>query len=111
MAEKTISERVYTAYLTGSEAEFYSNGVRYEFTPEGLASFITAGAGFATETYVDNAVSGLATETYVDNAVSGLATEAYVDGRLSANQRNAINALSPGAGATVDDVITALQSP
>lgn len=40
-------------------------------------------ASFASETYVDTAVSGLASETYVDSSVSGLATTANVSSAVS----------------------------
>lgn len=42
MAVLTTAEKLYTAYLTGNEADFYSGGVRYEFTPEGLRDFISS---------------------------------------------------------------------
>ncbi len=47
MANKTIADRINDAKDTGKEAKFYStdatsSGTEYEFTPEGLASYLTA---------------------------------------------------------------------
>lgn len=44
MAVKTIAERLYEAYLSGTEAIFYSDGITYTFTPEGLQAFISSEA-------------------------------------------------------------------
>jgi len=47
MANKTIADRVVRAANVGREAKFYSDdalssGTEYEFTPDGLASYISA---------------------------------------------------------------------
>lgn len=42
MAVKTMAERIYTAYLTGTETEFYHNGTTYTFTPEDLKDYINS---------------------------------------------------------------------
>ena len=45
MANKTIADRIVAAKDTGEEAKFHatdatSSGTEYEFTPEGLASYL-----------------------------------------------------------------------
>lgn len=47
MANKTISQRIVESSKTGQEAKFYetdstSSGTEYEFTPNGLVSYISA---------------------------------------------------------------------
>ena len=49
----------------------------YNFATQGYVQ--TAVTDLATESYVDTAVTDLATESYVDTAVTDLATESYVD--------------------------------
>lgn len=89
MAQKSMAELVYTAYLTGTEAEFYDNGITYTFTPEGLKDYISATTG---------GVSSI-------NGLTGDVTLIV----LTEAQKNAIDALVVGAS-TADDIITALQA-
>lgn len=48
MAVLSTAEKLYTAYLTGQEADFYDGGTRYEFTPEGIKNYISASVTPAT---------------------------------------------------------------
>lgn len=92
MAEKTIAERIYTAYLTGGEATFTENGITYTFTPEGLEAFISAGAA---PLYTD------------EDAINAVANKEEV---------TELVALDPGEDdlsvivSTINEIITALQS-
>lgn len=42
MSSRTTADKVVEAVNTGKEAKFLVNGVYYDFSPEGLAAYITA---------------------------------------------------------------------
>lgn len=104
MAKKSIAERIYTAYLTGDEAEFTDeNNVTREFTPEGLKDYIESESSLVTS------VNGQTGDVQLNASDVGAASTGDLDARLSEAQRNAINALQAGTS-TLEDVITALQA-
>ena len=104
MAKKSIAERIYTAYLTGDEAEFTDgNNVTREFTPEGLKDYIESGSSLVIS------VNGQTGAVELDASDVGAVSTEDLDDRLSEAQRNAIDALEAGVS-TLEDVIAALQA-
>ena len=89
MAQKSMAELIYTAYLTGSEAEFSDSGITYTFTPTGLKNYIAA-----TTTGVSSV-----------NGQTGAVTLIV----LSQAQKDAIDNLQVGVS-NADDIIAALQA-
>lgn len=77
MANKTIADRVLEAVGTGKEVKFHatdatSSGTEYEFTPAGLATYISTDSGVLTATDA-SAIAAVTAANIVVDGTDGLA--------------------------------------